>query len=217
MVKGQDNKLIAREVKKDTTHTLPKGQTGWRFFRGGADAKKGEEKASQPKETKKVEKKEAVTPKLRSTIKPGCVLIILSGRFAGVRVVFLKQLKSGLLLVTGPFKYNGCPIRRINQAYVIATSTKVDLSSVKIPEHINDAYFAREKKESTGKTREERFLERQNHANDKEKAYLAKRKEDQKAVDSALIAVIQKELFLASYLRKKFTLGKHNRPHKMKF
>jgi len=98
--------------------------------------------------------------KPRAALQPGAVLILLAGRFRGKRVVLLKHLKEGALLVTGPFKINGVPIRRVNARYVIATSTKVDLSGLdsKILDKIaKPEYFAREKKSKKEKG-EEAFL-----------------------------------------------------------
>ena len=59
----------------------------------------------------------------------------------------MNNLDQGVLLVTGPFKVNGVPIRRVNARYVIATSHKVDISGVdakKIEEISGEKYFARE-------------------------------------------------------------------------
>merc|ERR550514_2587842 len=94
-----------------------------------------------PKTVKTVAKK---GPKIRASISPGTILILLSGRFRGKKVVCLKALDSGLLLVTGPMKVNGVPLRRVNQRYVIATSTKVPLGKLDVTKY-NDKFFARAK------------------------------------------------------------------------
>merc|ERR1712054_107994 len=138
--------------------------------------------------------------KLRSSITPGTVLIVLSGSFRGKRVVFLKQLPSGLLLVTGPFRLNGVPLRRINQAYVIATSTSVDISGVQVPEKLNDDYFRRPQQEKKEK----------NVVSDERKA-------DQVALDSQLENAIKAVPQLAGYLSSNFTLRKGQYPHALNF
>lgn len=168
-----------------------------------------------PSEDVAVPKKSRKTPgkaKLRPTITPGTVLILLAGRFRGKRVVFLKQLESGLLLVTGPFKVNGVPIRRVNQAYVIATSTKLDVSGVKVDAKFNDAYFNKEK--LSGPKPEASFF-----ADPKNKAAHPEAKvADQKALDKSVIESIKKGgPALAKYLAATFSLSNGERPHAMRF
>ena len=78
---------------------------------------------------------------IQHALQPGQIVILLSGRFRGKRVVYLKKLDSGLLLVTGPYKYNGVPLKRVNQAYVLPTSTKVNLGDV--AKDVTDELFKR--------------------------------------------------------------------------
>lgn len=68
----------------------------------------------------------------------------------------LKQIND-TILVTGPFKINGVPLRRINPAYVIATSTKVELPSGLSLDKYDEAYF-KVKKEKKGKSTEQEFF-----------------------------------------------------------
>lgn len=96
-------------------------------------------------EKKHYKKSKPKTTKLRGGIEAGRVLVLLSGRFRGKRVVFLRQLTSGLLLVTGPYKVNGVPLKRVNQAYTLTTSTKVPVAGVDSSK-IDDALFKKEKK-----------------------------------------------------------------------
>lgn len=185
--------------------------------------------------------------KLRESITPGTVLILLAGRFRGKRVVFLKQLSSGLLLVTGPYKINGVPLRRVNQAFVIATSTKVDTTGVDVAK-FDDAYFGKtkvaKKKNADGdypltpQTQSQshtlpsspsprrssspcltwRFCSAEFFAVDSKKEELSPaRKADQKAVDSKLLASVKKTEFMKPYLNSRFTLQKGQAPHAMVF
>ncbi|GKZ82494.1 hypothetical protein AnigIFM56816_007312 [Aspergillus niger] len=167
---------------------------------------------SQPKKVRK-----AIRPaKVRESLQPGTVLILLAGRFRGKRVVLLKHLEQGVLLVTGPFKINGVPLRRVNARYVIATSTRIDISGVDAQtiEKVSAAdYFTKEKKAE--KKTEEAFFKQGEKP--QKKVVASVRASDQKAVDQSILASVKKEAFLGSYLASTFSLRNGDKPHEMKW
>ena len=147
---------------------------------------------------------------ISSPLTPGQVVIILSGRFRGRRVVFLKKLESNLLLVTGPYKYNGVPLKRVNAAYVLPTNTKLKID-VEAAKDVKDDFF---KKVKIERTKEEDFFE-----DDKKKS--ARVTEDRKKMQNQVDTVVKKAVdevpMMKEYLRNRFALKNGDKPHLMKF
>ena len=141
---------------------------------------------------------------------PGQVVILLSGRFRGRRVVFLKKLETGLLLVTGPYKYNGVPLKRVNAAYVLPTNTKLTIDA-KVADEIKNEFFKRveiarnEEKDffADEKTKKERITD--------------ERKNAQNKVDTEVKKAVDAVPMMKEYLRNRFALKSGDKPHLMKF
>ena len=146
--------------------------------------------------------------KLRSSITPGTVLILLLDA-SRAKSCFYKTASSGLLLVTGPYKLNGVSLKRVNQAYVIATKTKVDISSVRSFDNIEDSHFAK-----TGQNSGKRTFFAQK---DTKNAVSDSKKSLQIKCDSQLIPVIKKVPLLSSYIGARFSLTKGQALHNIEF
>jgi len=214
-------KAVKKDAKKDDQHKVKKVGGDKNGKERKVLIRKSPRLMSSFRETMKRvahKRKSPAEHKLRKTLTPGTVLILLAGRHKGKRVVFLKQMpKSGALLVTGPMKMNCVCMRRISSAFVIATTTKLNISHVKVPDHINDAYFKRaaKPKRTHNKEGEDIFAE-------SKKAYVVtqQRKDDQKAVDAGIMEAIRKHAdkkMLFGYLGSKWSIRKGEAPHKMQF
>ena len=145
-------------------------------------------------------------PSVRANLTAGTVVILVAGRFKGKRAVVMKTLSSGLLLINGPYSTNGIPLRRVNQRYVMSTSTTVSMTGVDVSK-IDDAFFARDAKDAKkGVLPEEKT----------ETTVSAVRKAAQTTVDAALSKNITDPM-LTGYLKAKFSLKNGDKPHVMKF
>jgi large subunit ribosomal protein L6e len=217
---GFRKKALYRYVGKEesTTKTKPEESAATTKPKGRHPRAYETERAKAKKQLRPVKSFKQHKRRLRPSITPGTILILLAGPHKGKRVVFLKQLSSGLLLVTGPFKYNGVPLRRLHQKLVIATKTKLNISDVKVPERVDDNYFRRAKtEEKKNKQKRHDIL----FAETKEAYKIsAERKEDQKVVDSQIVQSIKSMedgSYVRGYLCTKFGLFHHDLPHKMVF
>lgn len=153
-------------------------------------------------------------PKLRKSLTPGTIVILLRGVYAGKRAVFIKQLShSGELLVTGPERLNGVRFARVPQSAVIATSTKVDLTNIKVDAGLNEVLFKKTVKKYA-KRSEADFFKGDAPTLEAKRASLNLAA---KNLDKALITEIKKTPLLVQYLSRPFSLKTTDRPHLMKF
>lgn len=212
MLRTQPFKMSAQEANPAVNKKFQGGERAVPHHSQKAKKWYSTEDTKEPRKSRK-----SIHPaKPRSSLEPGTILILLAGRFRGKRVVLLKHLSQGTLLITGPFKINGVPLRRVNAAYVIATSAKVDLKGLdeKTMEKVSgDSYFVREGKKD-GKSEEAFF--KQGEKPEKKKPASA-RASDQKAIDKSLLSEIKKTQYLGSYLASNFSLRSGQKPHEMKF
>jgi len=147
---------------------------------------------------------------ISAPLTPGQVVIILSGRFRGRRVIFLKKLESNLLLVTGPYKYNGVPLKRVNAAYVLPTNTKINIKP-EIAKNVDEKIF--ERVEIDRKKEEDFFVDEKK----KKERITEDRKKIQTEVDTEVKKAVDAVPMMKEYLRNRFALKNGDKPHLMKF
>jgi len=158
--------------------------------------------------------------KLRKSLVPGTICILVAGRYQSKKVVFLKQLKrSGLCLVTGPYGINKVPLRRMDQRYMIATSVRIPLpEGFKVPGHVDDFFFKRSRGTKSAKTTKVNKTTLSKKKVSKKPDLV--RKKAQSTIDKAVLKGFKNHpetVTLKKYMKRCFTLIGDRYAHKIKF
>jgi len=162
--------------------------------------------------------------KLRKSLTQGTIVILLSGKNMGKRVIFLKQLqKSGLLLCCGPKRANGYSMRRVPQSYVIATEKKVDLKRADLSrlDEVTDEYFETHKKFNKNRewltmVQKRNFIATEENPEWKPHP-IYKCNELERLINKEVWKCIKPHIRLRHYLNSRFRLQHNDRPHLMRF
>jgi large subunit ribosomal protein L6e len=149
--------------------------------------------------------------KLRASLVPGAIVIIVSGKYRGRRAVLLKDLGAGTLLVHGVF--NGVPLKRVSAAHVIGTSTKVALPAGLAAGVTSELFKKKRVHQGTTKF----FNVTKARENKPKFVHADKLSAENKAVSSSLKKVVEATPFLKGYLKTSFRLYRGTLPHLMKF
>lgn len=70
----------------------------------------------------------------RTDLARGMVVVVLEGVFASRRVIYLGGLGDNLALCVGPKSINNIPLFKIDERYLLATSTVLEIGNVDVDE-----------------------------------------------------------------------------------
>ena len=126
----------------------------------------------------------------------------------------------------GPLAANGVPLRRVNQAYVIATSASVDVSRADVSA-IGDEQFSAAADKATKKKGlpvvKRDAVTGKKDSKEEEAFFVAAKKlrgetsDASKALQARVDGGIKLDATMSAYLKARFALTKGQRPHEMKW
>ena len=144
---------------------------------------------------RKLQNRSSPKKKISPDLKPGTVLILLSQKLLGKKVILINTTESGLLVVTGPFSINGISLRRVNKKYTMYSGAKLDTKRFNSPDlKLNSSLFNDEYFETLAKSKSKYFDYKNNN-------FLISHRVRQNYIDKYIYNTLKKNFFIKAYLQ----------------